>query len=183
MKFATPLLVALVPCLALPCGAADAPSGVPQITVTPRVLDAGSAGNMSRAVPIPAASAPTTPFPPADRNAVIRRDVIAAVEQVLALHGNPPFAELVTNDPALAASLRARLDAVRDREKLTAEVAALAERRTLILEELARKEAELAFAREQTARLSATITRVSGELTRIQSGMAADAAPAPAHTP
>jgi chromosome segregation ATPase len=72
------------------------------------------------------------------------------------------------------------LDAVRDREKLNTEVTALTERRTLLLEELARKEAELAFAREQTAKLSATISRVSGELTRIQSGMAADAAPAPA---
>lgn len=110
----------------------------------------------------------------------IRRDVIAAVEQVLALHGNPPFAELVTNDSNLAASLRERLDAVRDREKLTKEVTELTARKSALLEELARKEAELAYAREQTAKLSATIQRVTAELDRIKTGMASDAAPASA---
>lgn len=163
-----------------------------------RIILAGiglSAGLIRAAEPIPAVpqitsrtvttehQAPVVGLAPAvgsgrATHATIRRDVIAAVEQVLALHGNPPFAELVTNDAALAASLRDRLDAVRDREKLNKEVAELTSRRVELLEELARKEAELAYARDQTAKLSATIQRVTTELARIQTGMAADAAPA-----
>jgi hypothetical protein len=135
--------------------------------------------SVASAAPAPApAAGPAAQTP--EQSAKIRRDVIAAVEQVLALHGNPPFAELVTNDQTLVAALRQRLDAVRDRDRLERETQELATRKAALIAELAQKEKELTYAREQVALLSGTIARVSGEMKRIQESMATQATVAPA---
>lgn len=107
--------------------------------------------------------------------AQVRKDVVAAVDQVLALHGNPPFAELINNNPALAAKLNERLRLVASFQQVQKDLLEAEAQKKRLGEELAQRQKELDFARESAGRLRSLIDVTMKDLARIQEQMSAAA--------
>lgn len=134
---------------------------------TPRVKERV----VTLSAPAAAAPAPVVQSDVVDvdaKRAEIKRKVIAAVEEVLMRYGNPPFAEIITNDPAKAAQIKERLETVRDGERLRAEIEAMIAKKEALAVEIALKETEIEQARLNAGRMRVMIDKTVLELKRAQ---------------
>lgn len=142
---------------------AAAASSDAQTTIESRMIArpnvAGQAETTPAAhLPVPAAiAAQPAAVLPANPDEM-RQRVAAAVEEVLSLYGNPQFAEVITNDPVKAATLRAQLALVSQADTLRAEVVSLQTKKESLVSEVAAKEKELAYFRNQVTRLRQTLS-------------------------
>jgi hypothetical protein len=159
--------------LALTLALAAALPGKAQTSIEARTIPSAD-GQAQQSVPMPhiptpeAVNAqPSAVLPPNQDE--IRRRVAAAVEEVLALYGNPPFAEVITNDQPKAAALRAQLAMIGQVEALRAEVASLTARKEALQLEVEAKEKELAYFRDQAAKLRQAIDVTVERLTQVPS--------------
>jgi hypothetical protein len=178
MKTRTNLIVALT--LALAAAFANA-----QTTIQARTVPSTDAAPQEQSslalprLPMPAevTRQPTAVLPVNQEE--MRRRISSAVEEILALYGNPPFAEVVTNDAIKAAALRAHLSLVGQTESLRVEVASLTARKAAMQAEVDAKEKELEYFRAQAARLQQALEVTVQRLTQMPSIVdAADTSPA-----
>jgi len=150
--------------------ATAAPYALAQTTISQRVIPGpnGQTPQVSEAkLPMPAnvTSQPAAVLPPNPEE--MRRRIAAAVEEILSLYGNPPFAEVITNDQVRAAALRAQLAKVAKAESLTSEIAKLTEQRDGLALQVQAKERELAYFREQTINLQQTLAATLDRLSKV----------------
>lgn len=141
-----------------------------QTTITQRTIPNPN----GQTVATPAANLPLPASVAAQPAAVLpqnpdemRRRIAAAVEDILSLYGNPPFAEVITNDQVRAAALRSQLALVGQAESLRTEIANLTATRDNLAAQVAAKERELAYFREQAATLQQTLAASLDRLTKI----------------
>jgi peptidoglycan hydrolase CwlO-like protein len=103
--------------------------------------------------------------------AEIDAGVMSAVEGVLARFGNPPYAEVITNDPVKAQELHMRLNAVKDADKLRAEIQQLTKQRDTLRAENQRTQDELTQNRTEIMRLYRNIDAAINKLNEAQRGL------------
>ncbi|AHF94991.1 hypothetical protein OPIT5_00210 (plasmid) [Opitutaceae bacterium TAV5] len=87
------------------------------------------------------------------------------------LYGNPPFAEIITNDPGRASEIRRRLAIVKDADAIKAEITALTDKKENLLAQIALRETELNKARLDLGRLRQLIDQTIDTLKTAQTSM------------
>lgn len=104
-------------------------------------------------IPLPSQVAnQPAPVLPAN-SAEMNKKIAAAVEGVLAAYGNPTYAQVVTNDAAKAALLRAQLAKADQADALRTEVEFLSKQKDALSAEIAAKKKEIEYLQQQTSRL------------------------------
>jgi hypothetical protein len=150
---------------AQPVGALPTPTPTPQIVTS--YSRRGAEPYASVNVVPPSVAMPANPYYGASK-ADIDRQVMRAIEEVLMRFGNPPYAEIVTNDPVKAEELRYRLNAVQSGSKIKSEIDGLEARKSVLIAEVQQRENETARMRMDIARLHRVLTNTLNELSRTQ---------------